>query len=292
MAKQEKVWTVLAMLEWATQHFEKRNVPDPRLSIEWLLADVLGIPRLDLYLKFDRPLAPDELDRLRPMVRRRSHHEPLQYITGYTDFYNCRIEVTRDVLIPRPETEQLVDLVLEDPQFDKTRPVTLLDIGTGSGCIPVAIGKERPAWICTGVDISPAALEVARRNATSNDVTVRWSRADLRSMEESTEWREQSFDLIVSNPPYILHEERPGLEREVAEFEPEGALFHEDPLKLYGAIGRYASQVLTPSGALYLECNDKLTGQIAEFMREIFTSVEILDDYSGKERFLRVSGRR
>jgi len=291
MTRHEKVWTVLAMLEWATGHFEKKGVPDPRLSIEWLLADVLGIPRLDLYLKFDRPLSADELDSLRPMVRRRSQHEPLQYITGWTEFYNCRIEVTPDVLIPRPETEQLVDLLLEGPQFQKESSVTVLDIGTGSGCIPVAIASERPDWTCTGIDVSPKALEVAARNARTNRVEVEWAEADLRLLETDPAWRDRQFDLIVSNPPYILPEEQLGLEREVSEFEPDGALFHEDPVQLYRTIGRYAHRTLTGSGVLWLECNDRLTGEINKALKEFFEQVEIVKDYSDKDRFLRASAR-
>src|SRR5699024_8439922 len=113
MSKKVEEWTVLSMLEWATDYFEQKNIPDQRHSIEWLLAETLSIKRLDLYLKFDRPLSPGELNRLRPMVKRRAKHEPLQYIIGFTDFMNARISVNEDVLIPRIETEQLVELILD-----------------------------------------------------------------------------------------------------------------------------------------------------------------------------------
>src|SRR6056297_348266 len=118
MANTPSVWTVLSMLEWATDFFEEKDINSPRFSIEWLLAHVLDVKRLDLYLMYDRPLSSEELDTLRPLVKRRSQHEPLQYITGETDFHNVKIKVKPGVLIPRQETEQLVDLILKE---NKTR---------------------------------------------------------------------------------------------------------------------------------------------------------------------------
>ena len=161
MSRKVEEWTVLSMLEWGTDFFEEKNIPDPRHSIEWLLAETLDIKRLDLYLKFDRPLSPGELDNLRPMVKRRADHEPLQYIIGYTDFMNARIWVNEEVLIPRIETEQLVEIILDDQQADQE--LSVLDIGTGSGCIPVALKMERPNWDVFGIDISEGALRKARK---------------------------------------------------------------------------------------------------------------------------------
>src|SRR5690606_6466742 len=136
-------WTVLRMLEWATAYFESKGIPSPRLSIEWLLGEVLSLKRLDLYLQHDRTLTTSELDTLRGWVLRRGKHEPLQYITGSTDFYNCTINVTPAVLIPRQETEQLVDKILQGHSETHQR---VLDVGTGSGCIAIAIKKARPDW--------------------------------------------------------------------------------------------------------------------------------------------------
>lgn len=154
MSKKVKEWTVLSMLEWATDYFEQKDIPDPRHSIEWLLAETLGIKRLDLYLKYDRPLSPDELDQLRPMVKRRAEHEPLQYIIGYTDFMNARISVDKSVLIPRIETEQLVEIILDQQSGTENKNLSVLDIGTGSGCIPIALKMECPDWKLSGIDIS------------------------------------------------------------------------------------------------------------------------------------------
>jgi release factor glutamine methyltransferase len=156
-------WTVLRMLEWATGYFEQKRVPSPRLSIEWLLAHVLGVKRLELYLQFDRPLTAAELEWLRELVRRRARHEPLQYITGSTAFYHAEIMVTPAVLIPRPETEELVEMILNDHPSGKR---SLVDLGTGSGCIPIACKMERPDWEVSGVELFDEALKSTRSKTT------------------------------------------------------------------------------------------------------------------------------
>lgn len=337
-----KVWTVLSMLEWATGYFQSHKVPDPRLSIEWLLAEVLGKRRLDLYLNFDRPLSEKELDRLRPLVRRRAQHEPLQYILGYTEFMGHRIRTAPGVLIPRPETEQLVDRILQDlesglllprsggetsrpphssdsgmkpefsdvgmgsesPDFPESsspdsgqepggvaaskRQIRAVDIGTGSGCIPVALVKSKNAeWICTGIDISEEALRIAGENAEQNGVSVEWIKADLFRFDSDPQLENRTFDLIVSNPPYVLPEEEESLERQVREYEPRIALFHEDPVEICRAISLWSREHLAPDGALYLECNPLLITAIRDELLPSFARVEILQDDDGKERFIR-----
>ncbi|MEX2573252.1 MAG: peptide chain release factor N(5)-glutamine methyltransferase [Balneolaceae bacterium] len=283
----EKVWTVLSMLEWATSYFEKKSVANPRLSIEWLLAEVLEIKRLDLYLKYDRPLTPTELDRLRPMVNRRGKHEPLQYIIGYTDFMDCRIDVSPDVLIPRTETEQLVELILENHAGQPVSDLSLLDIGTGSGCIPAAIKKARPGWSCTGIDYSEKALKLAGKNMQANNVQVELLKMDLLALESASQFRNTRFDLITANPPYIYPSEKQSMDKEVLDFEPPEALFHENPVELYKSIGDFARTHLTSSGMLYLECNDKITQNIVQFLDGHFSTVAIYKDYDNRDRFIK-----
>ena len=275
-------WSVLRMLEWATEYFEKKQVPNPRHSIEWLLAEVLGCKRLDLYLQYSRPLSSRELDLIRPLVKRRAGHEPLQYITGSTNFMGCHIEVNPSVLIPRIETEQLVELVLESVPELEHKNINLLDIGTGSGCIPIAIKKMRPSWTCFGIDVSEEALSMANQNAASNDVDIQFSKGDLFKLNE-IETPDDGWQIIVSNPPYIGSNEKPSIEKQVANHEPGLALFHENPLDVYRSIISYAHQ---KNASLFLELNDKLAEQILDISIASFPSAQLKQDLDKNLRFL------
>ena len=271
------------MLEWATDYFKEKNIPDPRLSIEWLLADTLDIKRLDLYLKFDRPLSERELDRLRPLVKRRADHEPLQYILGFTEFMNARIRVGPEVLIPRIETEQLVELILEHyPDQDASRNV--LDIGTGSGCIPVALKMERTQWEITGIDISEPALELARENAEANGVDVSFLKGDILNWESLA--LEGAYDIVVSNPPYVHPAEKEVLEKQVTEFEPSVALFTDDLEKIYKCIIQCSGEWLRDGGRLYLELHEHHAQEIADLFEPSGWDVTIRQDYEKKSRFI------
>lgn len=275
-------WTVLRMLEWATSFFTEKRVPVPRLSIEWLLAHALGIKRLDLYLQYDRPLTKQELDVIRPLVKRRGMHEPLQYIIGETDFYNATFTVNKHVLIPRPETEELVDLILSE---HGNEPLTVLDIGTGSGCIAISLKKERPNWQVIGVDISPEALEVARGNALRNQVEVHFELGNLFA-EKILSGKE--VDIIVSNPPYIAPEEAEEMEPQVKQYEPKLALFVERPVQVYRAIEAISRQQLSQrvNPHLYLELNENLAEKIDACYSLDYWEKKLLNDLSGKPRML------
>jgi release factor glutamine methyltransferase len=282
MSKKVEEWTVLSMLEWGTEFFENKNIPDPRHSIEWLLAETLDIKRLDLYLKFDRPLSPQELDTLRPMVKRRAQHEPLQYIIGYTDFMNTRISVNEQVLIPRIETEQLVEIILEKHQSEEE--LSVLDIGTGSGCIPIALKMEQPNWKVSGIDISEGALSLARKNAEHNDTDVSFSKGDI--LNPTSISIQDPLDLIVSNPPYVKPEEKDILEPQVKDYEPAEALFFNDLEKMYNSIIEFAFQNLTKNGSLYLELHEKYSDQILALFDEQQWSAHVENDYDKKPRFI------
>lgn len=273
-------WTVLRMIEWGTEYFANKDIPSPRLSIEWLLADVLATKRLNLYVQFDRPLSSVELKILRSMVKRRGNSEPLQYITGSTDFYNATISVNKSVLIPRPETEELVDLILQNHPPEKLR---VLDIGTGSGCIPISLAMERPNWELMGVDISEDALKTASVNNELNGTKVSFARGDLH---KHATLPDQHWDIIVSNPPYIEFEESAELDRQVSEFEPEIALFCEDRSKTYNDIGKYAEKTLVQNGRLYLELHAyQSVGDEINFAPEIW-DVQVINDSSNRQRFI------
>ncbi len=267
------------MLEWATEYFRSKDVPSPRLSIEWLLAHVLQMKRLDLYLQFDRPLTHDELDAIRPLVLRRAEHEPLQYLTGSTDFYNLTLRVTPDVLIPRPETEQLVELILNDHPDDT--PVRFLDIGTGSGCIALAVKKARPAWQVTGIDISEAALRIAGENARENDLDVTFRLATFREYAPP-----QKQDIIASNPPYISDDESAGLPKEVLTYEPAAALLAPDVETVYRDLARFCKSHLSAGGSFYFEINESYGDNILLLLDIKSMHGRLLKDYSGKDRFI------
>lgn len=282
MANTPSVWTVLSMLEWATDFFEEKEIRSPRFSIEWLLADVLGVKRLDLYLMYDRPLSSEELDALRPMVKRRSMHEPLQYITGETDFLNVQIKVEPGVLIPRQETEQLVDLILKENKDKKD--LNILDIGTGSGCIPVAIKKEKPDWNVYATDISQEALEIAKCNAAYNEVDITFFEDDLFKPQHI---KPDTFDIIISNPPYIEPHEKDTLDKEVVEFEPELALFCESTDKMYKALESICRSSLKENGTVYFELHHELGTKVTKLFEASDWSSETLKDLDEKKRFFK-----
>ncbi len=282
MNKPPSEWTVLTMLKWATSYFETKGVRNPRFSIEWLLAHLLKVKRLDIYLMYDRPLIEAELTELRDLVKRRSNHEPLQYITGSTDFLNTNIKVAPGVLIPRMETEQLVEMILE--KHTELKKCSVLDIGTGSGCIPITLKKNREEWKVFATDISKDALHIAEENALSNKTEVTFYEDDVFN---STAFQaDQRFDLIISNPPYILEEEREVLDKEVKEYEPSEALFCESTSSIYGAIKEFAVKHLAEHGVLYLELHENHAHEVVSLFRSPLWLSSIHRDYDEKERFL------
>lgn len=268
------------MLEWGTQYFEERSVPSPRLSIEWLLADILNVKRLDLYVQFDRPLTQDTLDSLRDMVKRRASHEPLQYITGSTSFYNVEISVNPSVLIPRPETEELVELLLKENPVDNLKVV---DIGTGSGCIPIAISKERPTWNVTGIDISDEALKTASQNNIINQTSVSFKKGDLTQPKNLPS---EIWDIIISNPPYIHEFEKEEMDRQVKDFEPGLALFCENRSHVYKHLITYAESTLNRQGKLYLEIHEDHQIENENLFNISRWNYSIIRDLNHKRRFV------
>ena len=278
-----KVWTVLSMLDWATAYFEAKGINQPRLSIEWLLADTLKCKRLDLYLQFDRLLHTQELAALKPAILRRAAHEPLQYITGKTDFFGLEMEVGPGVLIPRPETEQLVELILEDSAGRETAHI--LDVGTGSGCIAIALKAERPEFTVSAFDISEDALSIARRNAQTHSCELTFFRHDLFNPRLTPD--SGPFDVIVSNPPYIPTSERASIDREVAAYEPATALFHRDVASVYAALAQLAKVNLSEGGCLYAEIHENLGAEISAAIAAAGFKVRVHQDYAGKSRMLK-----
>ena len=240
-----RTWTIRDVLDWATQDFAGRGIESPRLDAELLVAKALETDRVGLYLDLNRPLVDQERSAIRPLVARRREREPVAYILGHRDFYGRRFKVTPDVLIPRPDTETLVDHALECIPEDAACRV--LDVGTGSGAIAVTIAAERPLALVTATDISEAALKVASENAKQLEVAnrIRFEHANLLSGVEQ-------YDVIVSNPPYIAQSEMAALQAEIREHEPIAALeAGEDGLDVVRAL-LSASEPATASGAQML----------------------------------------
>lgn len=271
-------WTLLRLLRWTTDYFNKKGIDNPRLDAERLLAHVLKLDRVGLYLNYDRPLVATELDTIRPLVKRRGQREPLQYLLGVTEFWSLEFKVTPAVLIPRADTEILVEEALA--RAGSTGQ--LLDVGTGSGAIVVSLASELPNWQMTGLDISGAALEIALENVEKNQVKqqVQFVQGDLAELPA------QQYDLIVSNPPYIASQEWDELMPEVRCFEPQLALLAEnDGLECFQQLAAQAPDRLTPNGWLLVE----IGYQQADAVEKLFADVGLVDlfvrnDYSGQPR--------
>jgi len=271
---------ILEVINKTVPFFEKHGLENPRLNIELLLAHVLQKRRLDLYLQFEQELDEATLARLRELVRRRAAGEPIQYVTGEAAFYGLTFAVNRDVLIPRPETELLVEAVVKRAKPD----ATILDVGTGSGCIAVTLAKQLPAARIFAVDASAAALAVARANARRHGVekNARFLQGDLLEAFSDN----VGADVIVSNPPYIARGDWATLPKEVRDFEPVPALVAgEDGLEVIRRLVKTAKRVLAASGLVALEIGAGQRAAAERLFRDhSYGAVEVMNDLQGHER--------
>lgn len=298
--------TVLEAIQKSTEFLAKKGVESPRLQTELLLAHLLKMPRMKLYLNFERALTPPETDALREFIKRRSQHEPLQHITGSTSFCGYEITVNCHVLVPRPETELLAELGWQFLSTLNSQPSTALDFCTGSGCIAIALAKKCPAARIVATDISRDALALAVENAVRNHVAERieflqgdgfgalpdgWGEREselAKGQKGSPGVSPHLFDLIVSNPPYIPSAEIATLQPEVRDFDPHLALDGgKDGLEFYRLIVAQSAAFLKPDGKLMIEFGD---GQ-AEAIRKILESEKwiveaVKEDYSQRARIL------
>ena len=284
-SKTTERWTIGAILNWTATYFAGKGVKTPRLDAEILLAHSLKVDRLYLYLNLDRPLLPDERSRFRELVKRRGLREPVALITGKKEFWSISLEVKAGILIPRPETEILVEAVLQEIKENPAAKV--LEIGTGSGAVAIALTKENPRAEVLATDKDFAALAVARENAREANIehSVQFLAADLFD----TVRLGRHFDVICSNPPYVPTNIIPTLDPDVRDFEPMRALDGgPDGLGVIRRLAAHAGNLLHRPGALMLEFGD---GQ-EEAVRMIFMSagfevVVIFRDLSGKPRVIK-----
>lgn len=256
-----------------------------RLTLEY----VTGRSRVDLLVDADKEIGEVRVEAVKNIVDRLLKHEPLQYVLGYEDFMGLKINVNPSVLIPRPETQELVNIIID--REAKASDLSVLDAGTGSGAIAVALSRNLRFASVTAIDNSDAALEVARGNAERLRTPVTFVNADMLSLASLPG---EPFDIIVSNPPYVLDSERAEMSANVLGHEPSAALFvpDSDPLRFYLALARYAAAGgLKPGGRLYFECNPLTIDALASRLEPDFDEVETVRDSFGRQRFIIASLR-
>jgi release factor glutamine methyltransferase len=280
------VSTVRELLGPAREYLEGKGVRSPRLDAEYLLAHVLGIKRLELYLDHDRPLEPAEVDRLRELVRRRGRREPLAYVLGSWSFYGLELRCDPRALVPRPETEVLVEHCLS--LLEGKEAASIVDVGTGTGAIALALATRLPGATLTAIDVSPGALALAAENAAAGGLE---DRVELLEGDLLAPVAGRSFDLVVSNPPYVAAGDE--VDPEVAEYEPAAfAVYAEDGGRaILERLATGAIAVLRPGGRLAVELGDGQAPWFAERLATLgYESVAITRDLRGVERV--VSARR
>jgi release factor glutamine methyltransferase len=252
----------------------------------------LNISAADLWIKKKEKLNKKQIQKAEKVLHRLKACEPLQYITGETEFLGYKFKVNKNVLVPRPETEELVEWVMEENRNESKRNkcgLKIFDIGTGSGCIAVSLKKKLPASEVTAIDISKDALQVAKKNAVMNNAKINFMHMDI--LANHFPETQHPFDVIVSNPPYITNHEKSLMHRNVTDYEPHVALFVEgkNPLLFYEYISSLAAgKILNPGGRLYFEMNENTGREIFEMLEgKGFTGIVIKQDLSGKDRMIR-----
>lgn len=277
--------TVLDAVQKSTEYLEKKGIESARLNAELLLAEILNCKRLDLYLRFEKPLSDDETNKYRDWIARRGKFEPLQYIIGSVEFYGLKFNVNSSVLIPRQETEILVETIIE--QNKSRNGLKILDIGTGSGIIPVVLAKHLSDVQIISIDVSPDAISTAQNNAVLNEVEAKISFVH-QSIFESV-FEQDEFDIIVSNPPYVSKDEYISLQKEITEFEPKIALTDDgDGFKYYNFITGKAKFWLKKTGKLYFEVGMDQHERVIEIMNDNeFKNVAAVKDYLNIERVIK-----
>lgn len=272
-----QIWKIINIIQESTAFLNAKGIENPRLNAEQLLAHLLQLSRVDLYVQFDRPLNKKERDDYKVLLKRRAGHEPLQYILGSTEFMSLPFHVTPAVLIPRPETEIIVEKIL---RTTKNQTLDILDIGTGSGCIAISLAHYSSDYKITAWDKSEEAIQIAKENGNLNQVNERidWQICDILNWTPNKD--SAKFNLIVSNPPYVTEQEWKQLDPELKDHEPQIALSDGgDGLLFYRTISQKAKNLLKPNGLLYFEVGDKQANLVKEIMSaDGFQDIEIYKD--------------
>jgi release factor glutamine methyltransferase len=285
----EKIWTIIQLLNETQKYFKKKGIESPRLDAEILLAFALNKERIKLYIDFESPINDKELSTFRELVKRRAKREPVAYITGFKEFWSTTLKVTEDVLIPRPETELIVEQTLKliKSNHSKGNKIVAADIGTGSGAISIALAIECSDISFLSVDISLKALKVAKENIYLNGLEAQVFAVCADSYYAFKEI--EVFDFILSNPPYVLMSDIAGLQPEITDFEPYLALDGgEDGLDFYRNSLPGLCRLLKSGGFAVFEIGDEQGESVTGIFEEsgAFVEVDVLKDYSGQDRLI------
>ena len=257
----------------------------------------ISLSRIEIALNPEKEVSSEDSERFQEAILRLEKQEPIQYIIGETEFYGLPFKVNKHTLIPRPETEELVEWILSEQKLGAAwvESLKILDIGTGSGCIAISLAKNLLNSIVHALDVSEEALQIARKNAVLNGVDVQFFLTDIlktKKLLTGAVQSERRYDIIVSNPPYVRELEREQMQRNVLEYEPETALFvkDEDPLLFYRVISRLAKNSLKLGGTLFFEINEQFSKELEELLKiEGFQEIELEQDIYGKNRMLKCS---
>ena len=278
-----------------------KNIQDEQEieSFFFILTEYLhNLKRVDVALNPNFGLSDAEVDKWNTILAQLQQEKPIQYITGEAWFYGLRFEVNENTLIPRPETEELVEWILNSPNIHHSSPINILDIGTGSGCIPISLKANLPQANVSAIDVSQKALEVAKRNAELNKVEINFIEANILEVEDLSQLpspiihHPSSFNIIVSNPPYVRNLEKQEIKKNVLDYEPHLALFVEDTdaLLFYRKIAQLALKNLTPNGLLFFEINQYLGKETVELLENLgFKNIELKKDIYGNNRMIKCS---
>ena len=282
----------LLQLQKYFQQQLRANYPDSEIEnfFFWTLEEILGIQRIDFVLQKNNAVDYQNIDRIKKVIQRLRNEEPIQYIFGSTEFYGLLFNVSTDTLIPRPETEELVEWIIEtvkqDEYLSSLTELRILDIGTGTGCIAITLTKLIPSANTTAVDISKNALTVAESNSALNEVNVHFVISNVLELSSL----ENEFDIIVSNPPYVRNSEKIEIKNNVLKYEPDTALFVEDddPLLFYRKIGKLSLESLNPNGYLFFEINQYLGKEMVDLLSDLgYQHIELRKDVFGNDRMTR-----
>ncbi len=285
------MWPASNTLVLVRKHIQQmllKNFPDLQernVLTSMILQRITGLSKTEIAIHPDFRVNESDIVWLKNALEDLNDHKPIQYVVGYEEFYGLKFNVDKHVLIPRPETEELVKWVLDDHAISKA-PLSVIDFGTGSGCIAVSLKHQRPDWSVSSLDKSVEALKVAQSNALQNGVEVDFMENDLLYFKPMS----RKFDLVVSNPPYIRNSEKRLMQKNVLEFEPEMALFVEDddPLVFYRAIAEISKTLLNVNGCIYFEINEAFGNETVQILKDYgYKDVELRVDLFGKPRMVK-----